>query len=227
MIARRAAITRTRERVMSESLPDLLRQQTNLANWRQAPYNQWAFHNARQIVPTAAIRAGGSAWQLPRCPMALESTTCTDRYGNTRTLKDVMTYAHTDALLVIHDGAVVTERYLNGMRPEDPHILMSVSKSVTAAVAGVLTSQGLLDPEAAVTTYMPELANSGFAGATLQQVLDMRTGLAFDEDYYVTSGPMIRYREATGWNPRTDSAFSGGLHEFLLSLEEFLMVFVL
>jgi len=124
--------------------------------------------------------------------------------------------SYTDALLVMQHGEIVAEHYFGGMRARDPHIVMSVSKSMTATAAGLCIDRGLLDPDAVVEAYIPELARSGFAGATLQQVLDMRVGLAFVEDYYVSDGAMIEYREATGWNPPSPNALPGGLHDFLL-----------
>ena len=196
-----------------------LRLATNLGNWRTAPFNRWSFHNAREIVPTANVPSDTHTWTLPRSPMSFERTHLADRFGATRTLAELFTYAHTDAFIVVHRGVILDEHYLHGMLPDDPHILMSVSKSVTAALAGILTSQGLLKPEALLTDYIPELAGTGFDAATLQQLLDMRVGLDFVEDYYVTEGPMIRYREATGWNPRSDDTSTAGLQAFLLSLE--------
>jgi len=196
-----------------------LRQQTTLANWRQAPFNQWAFHNVRQIVPTASVYAPSNTWTLAREIQSFEHIGMTDRYGVERRLNGLFSYAHTDAFLIMQRGTIRTERYMHGMRPQDLHILMSVSKSVTAIVAGVLCGQGKLDLDAPLTKYIPELAVSGYSGATLQQLLDMRVGLDFTEDYYVTEGPMIQYREATGWNPRPGDANAIGLHGFLLGLE--------
>ena len=199
---------------------DALRRQTDLSNWRTPPYNRWAYHNVRQIVPTAPIYAAGPAVALPRRPRALSDIACSDRNGVTRTFNDVLDRSYTDALLVMHQGEIVAEHYFGTMQARDPHITMSVSKSMTAAAAGICIDKGLLDPDAVVETYIPELAGSGFAGATLQQVLDMRVGLAFVEDYYVSDGVMIEYREATGWNPPSRNALPGGLHDFLLRLKQ-------
>ena len=60
---------------------------------------------------------------------------------------------------------------------------MSVTKSVVRCVAGILAGQGKLDPEAPVTKYGPEVADSGYDGATVRHLPDMRTGVAFREAY--------------------------------------------
>jgi len=196
-----------------------LRSQTNLGNWRTAPYNRWAFHNVRQIVPTAPVYAAQCPAPLAYSPRDFGKQECNDRHGVNRSFNEVLRSSFSDAVLVMHEGRILHERYFNGMRAQDPHILMSVSKSLTAAVAGVLIERGVLDADALVADYIAELEGTGFAGATLQNVLDMRTGLDFDEDYYASSGIMIEYREVTGWNPISAATPAGGLHDFLLRLK--------
>ena len=67
---------------------------------------------------------------------------CDDR---DRTVDHMLDETYTDGFLVLHRGRVVYERYLNGMQPDTPHLLMSVSKSVVATVAGALRTSGQLD----------------------------------------------------------------------------------
>jgi CubicO group peptidase (beta-lactamase class C family) len=107
----------------------------------------------------------------------------------------------TDGFLVLHRGRVVTERYFNGMRPQTPHLLMSVSKSVTAAVAGVLAGRGVLDAGAEVTQIVPELRGTSFAGATVQHLLDMRAGTRFNEDYDDPAADVRTYERVYLWRP--------------------------
>ena len=91
----------------------------------------------------------------------------------------MLAQTYTDGFLVLHRGQIVAERYFNGMAPEVPHLLMSVSKSMTAAVAGALAGRGALEVSAQLDQIVPELADTSFAGATVQQLLDMRTGTRF------------------------------------------------
>ena len=88
----------------------------------------------------------------------------------------------TDGFLVIQDGAVVTERYLDGMRDTDTHLLMSCSKSLASILFGVLAGRGLLAPGDLVTRHLPELAGTAWEGCRLQHILDMRAGNAWDYD---------------------------------------------
>src|SRR5215510_8984604 len=87
------------------------------------------------------------------------------------------------------------------MAPDTPHLLMSVSKSVTAAVAGVLAGRGQLDVSAPVTAVVPELAGTSFDGCTVQHLLDMRAGTAFNEDYADSEADVRTYERVYLWRP--------------------------
>ncbi len=177
-----------------------------LDNWRSAPHNRWAFHHVRELVPSAEIENDPAAVRaLPAAPADLPE------------IEGFLRDSGTDAMVVLHRGRLVFERYLNGMKPSSPHILMSVSKSLLGLLAGRLAARGLLDVDAPVTRYVPEARGSGFDGASVRQVLDMRTGIAFTEDYLATSGPMVEYRKSTGWNP---SDGTSDLHGFLTGVKK-------
>jgi CubicO group peptidase (beta-lactamase class C family) len=88
----------------------------------------------------------------------------------------VLAETWTDAVVIVHDGQIVLESYDNGMAADTPHLMMSVTKSVVGCVAGILVEHGQLDPELPVEAYVPEVAGSGYGGARVRDVLDMRTG---------------------------------------------------
>jgi len=182
--------------------------QVTLANWRTPPFNRWAFHHVREIVPSADIANDPAhVWQLPSRPVAME-------------IEAFLEETHTDGMVIVHRGAIVFERYANGMAPEAPHILMSVSKSMLGLLAGALVERAALDPERRVTDLVPEVAATAYQGATIRHLLDMRAGVAFDEDYLATSGPVIAYRKATGWNPLQPADAPSDLRSFYQELEK-------
>lgn len=203
---------------MNES-PSTAMGPVTLANWRTAPHNRQAFRNVRSVVPTAAIRRGERCEPFVRSPRALGTLKFADREGVSRTVDETLAAHCTDAFAVWHRGALVDERYWNGMQPDEQHILMSVSKSVTSMLAGAVADRGLLDVGARVAQYVPEVAGGAYDEATVQHLLDMQAGVDFDEDYDIDHGLMIRYREATGWNPPSDPCDPGDLRSFLTSLK--------
>jgi len=191
----------------------------NLSNWRQSPYSQWSFHHVREVIPTEPVlarRCAASEWQTDRRP--LNSLEFEGRAGETWSLQQLFQATSTDALLVACRGKLVHEWYAHDDIERLPHIVFSVSKSITATLAGVLVGQGLLDPAARVTDYLPELGNSAYADCSVQQVLDMTVSLDFDELYDATDGKFVEYRISTGWHPANPDQVDFCLHDFLISL---------
>ncbi len=88
------------------------------------------------------------------------------------------------SLLVLKDNAVVHESYHQGTMADDLRISWSVAKSFLSALMGQVIADGdiasLDDP---VTQYAPMLAGSAYDGATIRDVLQMESGVTFDEDY--------------------------------------------
>lgn len=200
----------------SRTRPAARREEVTLANWRSSPYSAWAFQNVRELIPTAAIANAAASPPLPESPQDLDALEAPLPGGGAVTVADMIETTDTDGFLVLHDGRLVYERYRNGMDAAAQHILMSVSKSVTGLLAGILQDEGRLDPDALVTGILPELSGTAWEGARIRHVLDMRTGIAFEEDYLATGGPIIRYRRATGWNPPV----TGDLRSFLSGMNE-------
>jgi CubicO group peptidase (beta-lactamase class C family) len=174
-----------------------------LANWQDPPFNRWAFQHVRELIPTARIvRGDGPVWRFPRAERDLSGIRV--KVGGRETVvEDVLERTFTDAFLVLHEGRILAERYFNAMTPETPHLLMSVSKSVVSTIAGVLIGRGLLDPVSHVTKVLPELAGTSFGGATVQQLLDMRTGTRFDETYDDPNADVRVYEQVYLWRPRS------------------------
>jgi CubicO group peptidase (beta-lactamase class C family) len=175
--------------------------QVTLANWRTAPFNRWGFQHVREIVPSADIpHAPERVWVLPSAPADLSAFSFAHG-GEHFDFDQFLAATDTDGIVVVHRGVVIAERYVHGMARATPHILMSVSKSLLGLAAGILAGNGVLDPDEPVTRLIPEIANTAYAGATIRNLLDMRVGIHFDEDYLATSGPIVDYRKAANWNP--------------------------
>ena len=185
--------------------------QVTLANWRAAPFNRWGFHHVRELIPTA---------EIANDPAGLSKLGSASSGFEMPWLRDFLAQTDTDALAIVHRGRLVFEHYANGTTAETPHILMSVSKSMLGLLVGVLAARGELGLERPVTQYVPELRETAYRDATVRQLLDMRTGVAFDEDYLATSGPMITYRKSTGWNPVEPGEEAGDLRSFFRKLVE-------
>jgi hypothetical protein len=193
--------------------------QATLANWRLPPFNRWAFHHVREIVPSAAIPRGGRKLRLDRVIEPVERLAFEAPGGGETTVERLMSDTCTDGFIVLRHGRIVFEAYEAGHDSQVPHIVFSVSKSLTALVAGILADRGVLDVEAPVTDYLPEAAGSAYGDCTVRHVLDMTVSVVFEENYLDATGAFARYREATAWNPVSDPAHPHDLRSFLLTLE--------
>jgi CubicO group peptidase (beta-lactamase class C family) len=195
--------------------PPAAEAQVTLANWQDPPFNRWAFRHMRELIPSHRIPAGQPAPVPAGPPVGNPAVTRLD--GSTSTVEDVLADTCTDAFVVMHDGQVVAERYCAGMTAGTSHLIMSVSKSVLSCVAAVLTGRGLLDPQAPVTGYVPEVSDSGYAGATIRDLLDMRTGVAFRETYTALDAEVRVMERSMGWRP-AEPGDPAGAYPYLATL---------
>jgi CubicO group peptidase (beta-lactamase class C family) len=171
-----------------------------LGNWQDPPYNRWAFQHVRDLIPTTRIRRGSSVSALPVVDGDVGALSFSHD-SRRMTVDEMLEESFTDGFLVLHRGRVRYERYLNDMQPDTPHLLMSVSKSVVATVAGLLAADGRLDVSAPLTSIVPKLAGTSFDGATVQQLLDMRTGTKFNEEYDDLDADVRTYEPIYLWRP--------------------------
>jgi CubicO group peptidase (beta-lactamase class C family) len=170
-----------------------------LANWQDPGFNRWGFQNVRALLPTAVIRRGPEALEIPSRPVDLDDLPLE---GTASTVAELLASSPIDGVVVLSGGALVYERYLNGMDPDSLHLSMSMAKSVTAFTVGTLVEEGLLDTETPIVELVPWLAGSGYEEATLQHVLDMTVALDFDETY-TTGDEFLRFDAALGFRPWT------------------------
>ena len=175
-----------------------------LANWQDPPFNRWGFQHVRDLIPTARIPRGDRPWRLAREEIDLDGAVV--RAARRRiSVRRFLDETYTDGFLVLHRGRIVYERYFNGLTPEATHLLMSVSKSVTSTVVGILVGRGALSPSDLVTAHVPELVGTSFDGCTVRHLLDMRAGTRFDEDYDNVDADVRVYEQVYLWRPRTRS----------------------
>ncbi|MGO1292023.1 MAG: serine hydrolase domain-containing protein [Brevibacterium linens] len=190
-------------------------------NWQDADNVRWSFQHVDQVLPTTPISRGtGPVAQLPADLQDLGSVEVPKtEFSEARSVRSVIEASDTDAWLVMHNGTVLTEEYFSTMGPGTEHLLMSVSKSLVGTVAGVLAGAGDLDPSRLVTDYVPELAASGYAGATVRHILDMRSGIKFSENYLDPKSEVRQIEEAIGWSETKPAGQPTGMYDFLTTLE--------
>ncbi|MDX8432965.1 serine hydrolase [Mesorhizobium abyssinicae] len=191
-------------------------------DWDRGPWNRWAFQNIREVLPTVEVwRGNGHRRRFERVEVDLDDLPVVDSTGSATTLAGLLDETYTDGFLVLKDGKIAYERYFNGMDERSLHLSQSMAKSVTGSVFGILAGRGLIDPAKPVTSYLPELGETAWAGASVQQVLDMTTGVRFSEEYTNPYSEIGQVDVASGWKPvppSSDPAFQWPAHMFELIL---------
>nr|WP_298688293.1 serine hydrolase [uncultured Dongia sp.] len=171
-------------------------------NWDRAPINRWSFQHVREIVPTAEVWRGREPASIfPRAPRPIEAITYQGEAGPSD-IGRFLDATFTDGFIVLHRGAVVAERYFNGMNERTLHLSQSVGKSLIGILAGIFAARGQLDVDGLITDYLPELGATAYKGAKIQHVLDMTSGVAFDETYTDPYSDIGRIDVACGWKEK-------------------------
>jgi hypothetical protein len=202
--------------------PDAKRLAWERADHMRFPTHRYAFSHMREFLPTVRVsRGSGPVWELP---VALRDDIDSVRFnalddGRELSWEDALAVNFTDAVLVLHKGTIVYERYLGVTCHDTPHIAFSVTKSFVGTLAEMLIAEGRLDPAAPMGELIPELARSGFADATLRQVMDMTTALDFSEEYTDPNSGIGAMSNALGLTPRAPGyAGPGDVYSYLPSV---------
>lgn len=127
---------------------------------------------------------------------------------------------YTDGIIILHKGKIVYETYPAGLTPDGIHTAMSVSKSFAGTIASILIAEGQIDPNKFISYYVPELTESAFGDATVQQVLDMTTSVDYTEDYTNPNAGVWKYAESG--NPFRPDNYTGpyDYYEYLATLKK-------
>lgn len=172
------------------------------ADWDRPPHNRWAFQHIREILPTAEVwRGSGPVRPLARAEFNLDQLSVKSLNGIDISLLAFLDETYTDGLVVLKNGAVAYERYFNSMTPRTLHLSQSVAKSTIGMLYGIFAGRGLIDLNAPLSHYLPELEQTGYRGASVQQVLNMTSGITFDETYTDPYSDIGQSDVASGWKP--------------------------
>ena len=192
------------------------------SNRTKFPQTRWVFQHTRELLPTRNIRRGaGAPSALPAATKNLDGYAFDDDKGRKITVAEWLDSTYTDALVVLHKGRVVYERYLNQMQPETPHLLFSVTKSFTGLLAAQLAHEGKIDLDALVTKYVPELADSAWGDMKVREVMDMTGAVRFREVYTDPATEIFGYLYASNMLP-APPAYAGPktIYDFLKTLKK-------
>jgi CubicO group peptidase (beta-lactamase class C family) len=161
------------------------------------------FRSMDTMFGTAPVRRGPVAHQFER---SIRNLPLTYVYkGQTKKVSDFMEQTWTTGMVVLQDGAVVSENYYRGNTASSKVISWSVAKSFISALVGIAVEEGhIKDINQPVTDYVPALRGSGYNGVSIKNVLQMSSGIRFNEDYGDFCSDINRLGRALAFNTSLD-----------------------
>jgi len=155
----------------------------------EAPENMLTFHNADQLFQTRVVSRAGPVAPLAHADMALPDAVI----GGKRMTEDAWEdRTYTSAFLVMRDGRVLHESYRNNTGAGTHFISFSMAKTFTSILVGIAAGQGAIRSiDDGAVLYVPELKGSGYDGVTIRQLLEMRSGVDYEERYDFGAKPSI------------------------------------
>ncbi len=144
--------------------------------------NALTFRTMDTLFTTRTVARSGPVWHLPRrdAPLSFSYTW----QGQTLPAAQFLERTYTNALLVIKDGTITSEIYRNHSTAQTRFIGWSMTKSITSMLIGCALAEGHIDSlDTPITSHLPELAGGGYDGASIRDVMEMRSGVNYEERY--------------------------------------------
>lgn len=169
------------------------------------------FRSFHQQYPSISIPRSGPVYTFTRSGKTAQLPQKFNYDGETREIQDWLTRSHTTGMAIYKDGKLVYENYHRGNDENTQAIIMSVSKSMTSMLIGVALEEGKINSiEDPVVKYVPALIGSGYDnGVSIKHVLQMSSGVRWNEDYASLDSDLVRSVVAT---------LLGSLDEFSASI---------
>ena len=111
-----------------------------LESFQFGPVNRWAFSHMREVIPTVNIPRDPTQFLVLKKQSTLVTDFSVKFQGRQQSIDNIAEQQYIDGLLILKDGDIVFEQYYGSLKPELPHLMNSVSKSVVALVAGKLAA---------------------------------------------------------------------------------------
>lgn len=141
------------------------------------------FKNFRKILPTRVVSKGSNVYPLTYNPINLSELKYTFE-DQKFSIEDFIDTFKVAGLIVVRDGVVLYEDYNYGNNESTRWVSFSVTKSITSMLLGAAIEDGFIaSVEEKVTTYLPQLKNSKYQNVSIKEVLQMSSGIDWNEDY--------------------------------------------
>jgi len=169
------------------------------------------FLNMNETFNAREVNRAGPVFELPQSEQPITLPQEFSFEGQALSVDEFLNTTGTNGLLVLHNDEIKFERYYQGHSAQGRHISWSMAKSFTSALLGVAVDEGHIKSiQQPVTDYLPILKGSGYDGVSIKDVMQMSSGVKFNEDYGDFYSDINRMGRIFAMN--------GALDEFVASL---------
>jgi len=157
------------------------------------PHSFYYFHNMDKLdLQLDWVHRGGRIFPLEGAKGSFTSG-YTFR-GEQHTLDEYFNRNFVLGFLILHDNNILLEKYFHGADGNSRFLSNSVAKSFLSVLIGAAIQDGKIKSvNEPVIQYLPDLSKSGFRDATIKNLLQMASGLRFNEDYLKPDADIHRY----------------------------------
>ena len=179
------------------------------ACWNSPDFRRWGFHNlhlnTRYGLRLSADRVLDLEKRLDR------------RISDMEEVRRLTGSGIFSAMVVVRGQNILHEAYASDFGPECPHSIMSISKTNLNLIIGSLVADGIVDLSSTIVSYLPDIG-SGYAGATVQQVMDMDVVNDYNENYSDPYSSSYAHEVCMGWRLPVDGETDETQAEFLVKI---------
>ena len=140
------------------------------------------FRHMERFAPVSTMTPSPNPWKLNPAPTKINFQG--NFLGQQITLEEFLEISNTSSFLILKNGELLFEEYRHGDSKTTTHVSFSVAKSFVSTLIGIALEEKLIanlsDP---IKKYLPELDSEAFEDVTIKHVLQMSSGVRFDETY--------------------------------------------
>jgi CubicO group peptidase (beta-lactamase class C family) len=197
------------QKVPSYRNPDLVAGDDNVARWNRPDLRRHAFHNIHRLTRYGhRFRASDVMRLEKRMDLSIAARDDVAR---------LTSLPWFSAMIIARGSHILYEKCAPDFSAHQPHSIMSISKMTMNLIVGRLVDEGKIDLRSRIDHYLPWLG-AGYAGATVQEVLDMNVNNDYTEDYNHPSAIYLRHEAATGWRLPERGQPEGSARSFLAQI---------
>lgn len=150
------------------------------------------FSNMKDLISVKTIPRAGPVDEFGKATQALPASFMFE--GQNMKMDDFLAQTSATSLVVVKDNNITFEDYYQGTGEFDMRISWSMAKSFLSAIFGIAVDEGFIkDLNVPVSDYVPELIGSGYDGVSIKNVLQMSSGVYFNEDYQDFNSDINRF----------------------------------